>query len=126
MAHTVGQFTERIGRAGVDQVHGDHHQRDQRQRRAALLRLQHQKRLAEARQREDGADAHHPPIAAPQQPQIGAGNRVGSLVGYRGGRLFQAEEQQRDRQRRRDRRHPKDGAKIVVPQQHQANGQQRP
>ena len=125
MAHAIGQFTERIGRAGVDQIHGDHHQRDQRQRRAALLRLQHQERFAEARQREDGADTHHPPIAAPQQPQIGAGDRVGALVGYRGGRLFQAKKQQRN-QRRRDRRHPKDGAKIVVPQQHQADGQQRP
>ena len=121
--HPVRQLPERIGRRGIDDIHGHHHQRHQGNGDPALLRSQHQKRFAEPGQREDRAHANDPPIRTVQAFEVFPAYRVAALLANVALRLAHTEQQQGDRKQSRNHGHPEDSPKVVGPQQHQADGQ---
>lgn len=59
-------FSKRISRQTVDQIHGDHHQRNGKQRDIHLICAQHEKRFAKAGEREERAQSHDPPVGCTQ------------------------------------------------------------
>ena len=64
VADAVGELAERIGDERINDVHPDQHQGRERDGQAPFGRAQHQEGFGKSRQREDRADAHHPPIRA--------------------------------------------------------------
>ena len=126
VADAVRQAPERVGRGGIHQIHCHHDQRDQGHRHAALLRLQHQKGLAEACQREHCADDHYPPVGGAQAPELRALQRIDADVGRGRGGFAHAKHQQRHRGQTGQDGNPENRPKIIGPQQHQCSGDQRP
>ncbi len=126
MTHLIREAPERIGAEGIDQVHRHHDQRHQRQRHAALLGTQHQKGFAEAGQGKQSADEYYPAIGFTQLAQVVAPQGVAALVAIARFGFTQTDGEQGDRGQPGNDRQPEDGAKIIVPEQHQSDGQQWP
>ncbi|KKY82612.1 hypothetical protein OA44_09525 [Enterobacter cloacae] len=125
MAHDVRKLAKRISREEIKQVHCHHHQRYQRQRHPGLLRTKNKKCLTEARKRKDGPQPNHPPAAFPQTPEILFFDGICTFLPDWRCRFMQTEKQQCHGKHAGDHRDPENGAEIIIPQQHQANGQQR-
>ncbi len=124
MTHAIREAAERVGAEGIDQIHRHHDQRHQRQCHAALLGTQHQKGFAEAGQGKQGADQQHPAIGFTQPAQAVAPQGVAAPIALFG--FPQADGEQGDRGQPGNDRQPEDGAKIIVPEQHQPHRQQWP
>ena len=124
VAHTVGELAKWIGGRSVDKVHCHHHQWYQRDGYTKLLCPQYQKRLAEPRQGERGANTNHTPVGSAQALEIFPANGVRPLGAFLAFRFAQAEHQQRHGHHARDDGHPEHGPEIIRPEQHQRDRQQ--
>ena len=60
--HAIGKPAGRIRRERIHHVHHDQHHRRITVRQPEVARAQNEKRFAEAGERKDAADDHHPPI----------------------------------------------------------------
>ena len=126
MAHFVGELAERIGAGRIDHIHGNQHRGSPGQSQAALLCSQHQKRLAETRQGEHGANSHHPPVGRAEPRQIGPADRIRASRAGRALRFAHPNNQQHHAQKRRNRGKPEHRAEIIGPQKHEPHGEQGP
>jgi hypothetical protein len=71
----VRQRAHGVGRAGVEQVHHHQHERRKRERQAERGDAQHHEGLAEARQRENGANGDDQPTIPGELPDSREANR---------------------------------------------------
>ena len=126
VARRVGELAERVGRQCIHDVHRHHHERHERDGHAAAHRAQHQERFAEAGQREHGADGDDPPVARAELRDDIAADRVDARLARRTRRLFDTEREQRHGQHAGNHGQPECEAEIVVPPQHDDDGQKRP
>ncbi|ABA53387.1 200 kDa antigen p200, putative [Burkholderia pseudomallei 1710b] len=127
-AELVGHDADRIRGRRVRYAHHDHHGRDPCDVEPHLLRAQHEERLAEARERERGADQHDEPVATGKRAQRAPVQRRAERPrgGGRGRGLFDAEQDQRDRGERRHDREPQHRADVIGEREHQRDREQRP
>lgn len=112
---------ERIGEA-----HDHHHAGNPCDVQSCLLGAQHEERFAEASQRESSTDRDHKPVAAGEFGQCSPVQR-GSEAARRArmDRLFDAKEDQADRNECRHDRKPQDGADMIGEPERPYDGDER-
>ena len=122
VARRVGELAERVGRQCIHDVHRHHHERHEREH-AAAHRAQHQERFAEAGQREHGADGDDPPVARAELRDDIAADRVDARGARAGSSIPNASNATASTP---NHGQPECEAEIVVPPQHDDDGQKRP
>ncbi|MNS71658.1 hypothetical protein D3C72_1050340 [compost metagenome] len=121
----VRQHARRVGRQRIGNAHDHQHQWRQHGWQARIDRPQHQKSLAEARQRHHHPNGNHPPVAAAQALHLGPAERHAPRLRGRHMRgLLDEDHQNSNRNECRQHRQPEDQLVVVGRPPHQQHRQQ--